>query len=89
MVNCGNNFNCTEALGYVATCQEELTRYELRKTIWQSELEDVAVAVTTMIAAPYARYSCTLAALNSYGIGYAGSIITVETPESGEEILKL
>lgn len=83
VVNCGNNFNCSEALGYVATCREEATGYELRSIVWQSQVEGVAVAVTTMVAAPYTRYSCTVAALNSYGIGYAGSIITVETPESG------
>ena len=84
--NCAGNFNCSEVLGYVVTCRSESTGEELRKTVWQSEVEDVTVATTTVPAAPYTRYACYMAAFNSYGFGFAGSIITVETPESGEEI---
>ena len=84
--NCAGNFNCTKVLGYVVTCRPESTGEELRKTVWQSEVEDVTVAMTTVNATPYTRYACYMDAFNSYGFGFAGSIITVETPESGEEI---
>ena len=56
---------------------------EIRKIVWQFEFEgsNGVIVNTNLSVRPFTQYFCMISSLNSYGIGYAGSKVHVETYE--------
>ncbi len=84
MFVCESNFTCVELLGYVITCRAEISREEVRNTVWLSDFqdEDEVFENARVQVKPFTRYDCSVASLNTYGVGQPGSIISLKTPET-------
>ena len=91
---CESNFSCVQLLGYVITCREDRGRStrlddptaEVRKTLWLSDFqtEDDVYEAARVPVKPYTRYDCSIASMNTYGVGQPGSRVSVVTPQTGE-----
>ncbi len=84
MFVCESNFSCVELLGYVITCRAEISMEEVTNTVWLSDFQnEIEVFQNARVQVKYfTRYDCTMASLNTYGVGQPGSKVSLRTPET-------
>ena len=85
MYSCQSNFSCIELLGYVISCRAENSVEDMTLTIWLSDIEDSDTSDFLLPVKPFTRYTCSMASMNTYGVGLPGSRISVDTPETSKQ----
>lgn len=58
-------------------------------TVWLSDIPDLRTSDFSLPVKPFTRYTCSVASMNTYGVGQPGSRISVQTPETGNYHIKI
>ena len=83
--DCEGDFACIKVLGYIIECTTDRIEDEIRKIVLTSQVTRTTDSLTSIefLVRPFTRYQCSIGSMNSYGLGFSGSRVSIQTYELG------